>query len=171
MRQGNRKAFEIIYNNEVDALLNYGKKFTKDENLIEDAIHDVFIYIWQKKEGLNELTQIRPYLFVSLRHKILNVSKKQQKTEHKEINDSFLDKEVSVEDRLIDDEFQVELSTKVKKSFEVLSNRQKEAIYLRYQSNMAYEDICKVMDISYQSVRNLISTGVKKLQTHLKEKK
>ncbi len=52
---------------------------------------------------------------------------------------------------------------------EILSNRQKEAVFLKYYNQMSYEDICDIMNINYQSVRNLISTALKKLNTELKK--
>jgi len=168
LREGNRKAFEWIYKREVDALFAYGSRFSKDEELVEDSIHDVFVYIWQKHKSLSELNNIRPYLLVSLRHKILNTAKKNQKVEHKEINDSFVSEQSSVEQKIIQSEFNLELKDRLKVSLEILSARQKEAIFLRYHNGLEYDDICDIMDISYQSVRNLISSGIKKLQKHIK---
>lgn len=171
MKSGNRRAFEFIYNKEIKALLLYAKRFTNDDSLIEDAVHDVFVYIWQNKEGLKDVDQIKPYLFVSLRHKVVNTIKKNQKTEHKELNDSFLEKEDSIEGKIIQTEFKAELSNQLQESFKTLSTRQREAIYLKYYEGLAYEDICTSMNINYQSVRNLISTGIKKLHLNLKNKK
>ena len=168
MQEGNRSAFEWIYNKEVEALYVYGRRFSNDEALIEDCIHDVFVYIWQKRSGLSPLKVIRPYLLVSLRHKILNSVKKQSKVEHKEINDSFVNEQPSIEDNITEQEFNVELKGRLKASLEILSSRQREAIFLRFNNAMEYEDICEIMDISYQSVRNLVSSGIKKLQKHLK---
>ncbi len=128
----------------------------------------MFVYIWQKRESLSDLNNIRPYLLVSLRHKILNTAKKNQKVEHKEINDSFVSEQSSIEDGMIQSEFNLELKNRLKLGLEILSSRQKEAIFLRYHNGMEYDDICDIMDIGYQSVRNLISSGIKKLQKHLK---
>ena len=98
----------------------------------------------------------------------MNTAKKNQKVEHKEINDSFVSEQSSIEDGMIQSEFNLELKNRLKLGLEILSSRQKEAIFLRYHNGMEYDDICDIMDIGYQSVRNLISSGIKKLQKHLK---
>jgi len=151
-------------------LINYAKGFTLDIEIIEDVIHDCFVYIWNNKSNLTELDNIRPYLMVSLRHRLLKYLKKKSKVELKEENDSFLEYDESIETIMIKHEFKLELKGQLNDSYQILSSRQKEAIFLRYMDSMEYEEICKIMDINYQSVRNLISQGIKKLEEHLKKK-
>lgn len=106
-----------------------------------------------------------------MRHLLLKQLKKAQSVELKESHEGFLDSEASVEDRIIESEFSLEIKGKLKEAFGVLSDRQREAIYLRYQEGLDYESICGHMDINYQSVRNLISTGIKKLSKQLSKEK
>ncbi len=150
--------------------MSYASGFTKDMSVMEDAIHDVFVYIWNKREQLSTVDKIRPYLLVSLRHSILKKLKKQKNLELKDADESFTEYDASAEENLIQEEFRIEMSGKLKVAFKQLSNRQREAIFLRYLENMEYEEICELMSINYQSVRNLISSGIKKLALFLKEK-
>ena len=150
--------------------MSYASGFTKDMSVMEDAIHDVFVYIWNKREHLSTVDKIRPYLLVSLRHSILKKLKKQKNLELKDADESFTEYDASAEENLIQEEFRIEMSGKLKVAFKQLSNRQREAIFLRYLENMEYEEICELMSINYQSVRNLISSGIKKLALFLKEK-
>ena len=150
--------------------MGYASGFTKDMSVMEDAIHDVFVYIWNKREQLSTVDKIRPYLLVSLRHSILKKLKKQKNLELKDADESFTEYDASAEENLIQEEFRIEMSGKLKVAFKQLSNRQREAIFLRYLENMEYEEICELMSINYQSVRNLISSGIKKLALFLKEK-
>jgi RNA polymerase sigma factor (sigma-70 family) len=149
----------------------YAKRISKDEEFIEDCIHDLFVNIWKSREGLADLDNIRPYLMVSLRHKLVKELKKKSKVELKEIEDGFLEKELSAEERIIGDEFDAELKGQLNESLKLLSGRQREAIYLRYNESMEYDDICAAMNINYQSVRNLISTGIKKLSSDFNKEK
>ena len=45
-----------------------------------------------------------------------------------------------------------------------LSSRQREAIFLKFYEEMDYQEVAAAMDINYQSVRNLIFNGIKKLR-------
>lgn len=170
LKSGQRKALESIYNINYDSLVYYGKGLCPDIELVEDAIHDVFVKIWTRRENLSQTDNVKAYLLVSVRHKILKLLKKNSKIEPNVEDKSFSTEEASVEDHIIEEEFRIEMSGKLKNAFNVLSQRQRQAIYLRYQESMEYEDICRLMEINYQSVRNLISSGIKKLAVDLKKK-
>ena len=152
-------------------MVNYACGYTKDIEKIEDAIHDIFVNLWKRKESLSDCDNIRPYLLISLRNAMLKAFKRSNKIELKEDNESFHGSDSSIEDDIIEAEFSQEMSTRLNQAFLILSDRQKEAIFLRYMESMDYDDICQIMDINYQSVRNLISKGVKKLSEYFKEKK
>jgi len=46
-----------------------------------------------------------------------------------------------------------------------LSPRQRKAIVLYYIEEKKYEEICVILEMNYQSVRNLIHRGMSKLRT------
>ena len=54
---------------------------------------------------------------------------------------------------------------RVKYLLNQLPPRQKEALTLYYIQEKKYEDICMLMDMNYQSVRNLIHRGILKLRS------
>ncbi len=149
-------------------MIGYSRAYLNDIEIIEDAIHDLFVYLWNKKERLSDVDRIKPYLFVSLRHILLKVLKNQKTQEQLEEQSGFFEKESSIEDKWIQEDFNTEVQGKLKEGFANLSSRQKQAVYLRYYETMEYEEICTVMEINYQSVRNLISKGIKALGKHLK---
>lgn len=45
-----------------------------------------------------------------------------------------------------------------------MTARQKEAVYLRYIMELSYEDISVLMDMSVQSLRNLLSRTMLKIR-------
>ena len=55
----------------------------------------------------------------------------------------------------------------LKSAFDELSDRQKEILYLKYYSEMDYEEITQIMDMNYQSARNLVSRAIQKLAKHM----
>lgn len=54
-----------------------------------------------------------------------------------------------------------------------LTDRQKEAIYLRFNKGLEYEEISFLLNLNYQSARALIHRAIEKLREviHLQEKK
>ena len=74
---------------------------------------------------------------------------------------------MSIDQILINSETDAEQKNKLKLAFQQLSDRQKEILYLKYYSEMDYDEITKIMDLNYQSARNLVSRAIAKLSKHI----
>ena len=168
LRSGDQSALEEIYRCYFKELFSYGKKFSSDISTIEDCIQDLFIDLWNKHASLGETNAIKPYLYVAVRRKILAEIKKVRKTTDEELKESHFDAELNIEHILIAKERSEEDKAMLKDAFEQLSDRQKEILYLKYYAQMDYESISEVMDMNYQSARNLVSRAISKLSKLLR---
>jgi RNA polymerase sigma factor (sigma-70 family) len=50
------------------------------------------------------------------------------------------------------------------KSINQLSDRQKEAIYLRYHQGLSVEQVAEVLNLNYQSTKNLLHRAILQLR-------
>jgi RNA polymerase sigma factor (sigma-70 family) len=80
-----------------------------------------------------------------------------------------MDTACSTEMELINDQFSTEQCHRLSTTINHLPKRQKEALYLRYYEKMSYEEIMQVMDLSYKSVRNLVSIAIQTLRKVLQK--
>ena len=71
MITGDKRAFENIYKQYFHSLINYGFRITQNEDLIEDAIQDIFLNLWNNKSHLSEVNEVKFYLFRSLKNRIV----------------------------------------------------------------------------------------------------
>lgn len=69
-----------------------------------------------------------------------------------------------VENQYLEKEKSCFENIKVKHLLAQLSPRQREALTLYYIEEKKYEDICTIMDMNYQSVRNLMHRGITRLR-------
>ena len=162
--KGNEDAFRLIYHSHVQSLFKYGCHFTQDEALVKDCIHDIFVDLSKYRSGLSTTNNIKLYLYKSLKRKIIRSLSK---------GGIFgtLDPEklpfyytISDEDALINNESEQQRYQQLDKAMLTLSERQKEAIYLKFVSELSYEELSKVMKLNYQSARNLVFRGLEKLR-------
>jgi RNA polymerase sigma factor (sigma-70 family) len=168
LKNGHHNALKEIYDLHARSLENYAKKFTPDTGLIEDTIHDIFVQIWQKKETLSDTDSIIKYMCVTLRRELIRRIEKSHKTSGLDyVENKDTDFSLTIEDMMIQDETFESNKIKLQQSMELLSSRQREAVYLKYYEEMSYEEICDIMDINYQSVRNLISKGIIELRKYI----
>ena len=168
LQEGHRAALQVIYQKHVDALLQYGYRFSADTTLIEDSIHDLFLHIWERRKNLSSTDSIRKYLLVALRRQLIKKIKKSHQVVSKDPAEDFTFQcEIAIDQLMIQSEMDQAQKNALKKVFAQLSQRQREAIYLKYYENLDYQTICEMMGISYQSARNLIFKGLESLRKWL----
>ena len=162
---GDDEAYTYIYRQYSQALYAYGMHFTSDKGLVEDCIQDVFIKIFQNRKHLQSTDNIKLYLFIALKNKLFNVFRKDIKYYQIDSLEPVFTAEYTIEDEIIENEKEQFLNDKMIRMLDVLSPRQKEIIFYRFDEGLSYEEICQIMDMNYQSTQNLIQRSLKKLRT------
>lgn len=162
--EGDNKALHVIYKTYVQMLYCYGLNFTRDENLVKDCIHDVFVDLFKYRKNLKETNNIQLYLFKSLKNAILKaISKSRKFLGVDQMDDSFLF-EKSVEEVKMEDDDDLYRTKMVRKAFSTLTSRQKEVLFLKFYSNLGYDEISQILNMNYQSARNLVHRSIDKLR-------
>ena len=159
--------FSQLYNKHIDQLFAFGSRFTSDREMLKDCIQDVFVKLFTRRENLRPIDNVDSYLFISLRNRIHDEFRRNGKITGDEVNDANMQAVAEYEEynqeRM---EQQQELTNNVEKFFEKLSPRQRQIINLYYIEQRKYEDICRIMGINYQSVRNLMHRSISRLREY-----
>lgn len=165
-QRGDEQAYSTLYTTYFVPLFRYGKKFTQDNELIEDCIQDLYVNLWKSKENLGFPESVKNYLFKSLRFAIFKKLKIKEEINPNENNleDYSKDFTISQEAFLIQEIEEDERKVKIEKALSNLPKRQREAIFLKFYSDMTYQEIADLMEISVQAVYNLISKSLLQLQ-------
>ncbi|TZF83078.1 sigma-70 family RNA polymerase sigma factor [Pedobacter sp. BS3] len=161
---GDDKAYSQLYLHFADVLFAFGSRYSFDKELVKDSIHDVFVDLYRYRKNLSINVNVKSYLLTSLKRKIAYLLKKQAGSDYNE--NAFLIT-FSVEDKIIDNERQREILLKVKKELDQLPDRQKEALYLRYNTELEYEEIAGIMDISVATCRTMVYRALKQLRERM----
>jgi RNA polymerase sigma factor (sigma-70 family) len=166
-KKGDKEAYGSLVSIFYKTLFNYGTKMSRNVNLVEDCIQDLFLEMWQRREYLSDTEHVKFYLLKALRRKIYFEQTSQQKWQYESLNDereaNFLG-EFSIEASIIEVETTEHHLRKLTKVLSKLTKREREVIYLKFYQEMDYEQIAGLMSINYQSARNLIHTAIKELK-------
>ncbi len=159
-----RETLHNIYNENIQTLYDYGIKLGGDKDLVEDEIHDLFLYLFEKEINLGEINHLKAYLLTSLRRRIFKRLASQRKRNSGEdlLYDFAID--YSVESRIVENEISIEIQKKIEEAFKSLSARQKEIVHLKYFENLSNEEIQTTMNLTDQATRNLLSKTLHKLR-------
>jgi RNA polymerase sigma factor (sigma-70 family) len=166
-KKGDLEAFEYIFNQYAHFLFNYGDRMCHQEALVEDAIQELFIEIWEKKANLGEVKSIKFYLIKSLQRKILRKLQKEPLAVNEEemINWNHQDLiEFSYENQLIEGQINDEQQAKLQKALASLSENQRKVLFLKYYNQMSYDEIADLMALSVKAVYDLIYQALKSLR-------
>jgi len=162
---GDTRAFSRLYDLYINVLYNYGHRLTTDKELLKDCIHDVFVKVYTRRSDLNTIENFKSYIFISLKNKVCDEIRKRIYMSSAAIEDVDPVATDDVERKyLLKEQEQVENYT-IRYMMEQLSPRQREALTLYYIEEKKYEDICEIMSMNYQSVRNLMHRGLTKLRS------
>jgi len=164
--QGDISAFSKLYNMHVKLLYNYGCKLTTDVELLKDCIQEVFIKIYNKRAELDTVSNFKSYIIISLKNKLCDESRKRVNLSDISVDELDVVSSDNVEKDYIANEKEKQDNFFVAKMLEQLSPRQRKAIILYYIEEKKYDEICVIMNMNYQSVRNLIHRGISKLRTY-----
>jgi len=161
---GDTAAFSKLYNLHVNLLYNYGCKLTTDVELLKDCIQEVFIKIYNKRTELDTVANFKSYIIISLKNKLCDESRKRVNLSDIAVEELDVVSSDNIEKDYIDNEKELLDNAFVTKILDQLSPRQRKAIVLYYIEEKKYEEICTLMDMNYQSVRNLIHRGISKMR-------
>jgi RNA polymerase sigma factor (sigma-70 family) len=161
---GDDRAYAYFYKKYTDELFAYGMRFTLDRELVKDTVQDVFIKIYRHRSKLSKTDKVKPYLYMAMKNTLFNVFEKEKALYRVDTVEPMFITEYSIEDMIIADEQDAEHREKINRLLDALTPRQKEVIYYRYVEEMELSEICKLMDMNYQSVQNLIQRSIKRIK-------
>ncbi|WP_236980261.1 RNA polymerase sigma factor [Membranihabitans maritimus] len=161
--KGDKKVFKDIYLYFYPNLYGYGKVISNDTDTINNAIHDLFLRLWENPP--KQVQSIKGYVFISFRRQLIRLLKTSSR-QLKVLNDQWPMEQStpSPEENLINSEFEIEINSFIEKILDALPSRQKEAIYLKYFENKSTIEISAIMNIREEGVRNYMYIGIKSLR-------
>lgn len=163
-KAGDQSSLSYVYFQYFHSMFQYGIRFKDDPEFIKDCIQDVFFKLIQAGEKLGETENIQFYLFRALKNAIFKEIEKSKKNEWVEFILLKFDALFMLEEELAEKENASNKEIALLKALNKLSDRQREIIYLRYECEMEYDQICEIMQLKYDSARKLVFRAISSLK-------
>lgn len=165
VKQGNRSALELLYKRHYQVLYRYALKLAKQKEPAQDCLQELFFQLWIKRDNLKEVQSVRFYLMKWLKREVIRaLNDKQSGSNIISIDFDTEDLGLVVEDLLESKEAKLHNAGALRKAIELLTNREREVIYLRFFLELTYDEICEAMNLSYQVVMNYVHRALKALR-------
>lgn len=166
-RKGSQTAYALIYKNYAHDMYRYGVSLCNNSSFIKDCIHDIFLEIWQSRRKLAEVHSIKSYLLYAIRNKVNKEHRRDNLRRFISILGSHYEMEVSPETALILQQGKAQQETKLQNAMNILSSRQREAIFLKFYQGLSYEEIASVLSITVKGAYKLIGRAIHVLRKNM----
>ena len=171
--KGDDVAIAHIYRTYAPKLFNYGRQFTSNDILVQDAIQDVFFQLVDNRNKLSVAQSVKFYLFASFRRILLRSLKREKKY----VEDDYCEEKgfqimVDPDFFVVDGYLTKDQKELLKDSCNKLPARQREIITMRFFEDMDYAEIADIMGLANaKTVRTMLYRGLNRLAEELKHKK
>lgn len=169
MLAGDQDMFLSLYRKYYHSLLFIGLKKIKDQNLVKDAIQQQFLYLWEKRQTIQEAHNVRAYLINSFLRKLAADWIKTENSGKLELAWSNISIEPlpTPEETLIANQEKSQLQEILLQYINTLPARQKELILMKFYEGLNYEEIVERTGLTHRTVYNKIHEALKKLKSEI----
>lgn len=78
IKRGNKEAFRVFFEDYYPVLYAFAMKYIHDTDIGRDVAQDVLLKYWETRATYTSLSEVRGFLYVSVRNRCFNLLKKSQ---------------------------------------------------------------------------------------------
>lgn len=143
-------------------MCRFALKLNGSESAAEEAVQEVFIYLWEQRQHISVSKSIISYLFQSIRNKVYEQYRKEQT--RKRYEEEYVSNDLEQEDmteKQLDD---YEISCLVWNAVDQLPEKCREIFQLSRDEGLTYNEIAEHLKVSPKTVENQMGIAFKKLR-------
>ncbi len=154
------RVFEQLFKQHYRTLCFYAMSLVNDLDASKDIVHDVFLSLWYHRSTIDFSRPVYPYLLSLTRNRALNY------LEHKKIQNNHVRQHLADDPTytLSDDPTREELLERILNRIERLPERCSQVMKLSFIECKKYKEIAEELNISVNTVKTHITTGLKTLR-------
>ena len=156
--------FIALYKFYYQDLYAYGVSLGFNTEDVKDAIQEVYLKLYFNERLCIDEKKIKFYLLRSVRNQLIDWERTKKDTSSIEEEERSFKLSVSVEESFISDEEDLLLKKRVNRILDLLTDHQREIVYLHFIEEMPYEEIAVMLDMKIQTVRGQVFKAIEKLR-------
>lgn len=160
-----RQWFEQVYTEHFERMYRYAFSITKSKDLAEDVVEEVFLNIWEKQDGDQQIMEVERYLYVSVKHAALRmVSKNPHQFLYSDYQEAVqVADQIDPESILLHDELQQIIN----QAIESLSPHCRLVYDLIKNKGKSYQEVAEELGVSKKTLEGHISKALASIRKEL----
>lgn len=165
IRHGNESAYKKIYDKYHKALYRVAHKYLRNKELAEDAVHDIFLKLWDNRKRMNRSGSLRGFLFTALKNHVLNMINRDKMKLKKKIKLTY-EKKI---DRLETGNIIAlsEYRDLYQKAVRELPEKRREVFELRTKEGLTNNEVAQYLEVSMHTVKSQYYKASKFVRTYV----
>jgi RNA polymerase sigma-70 factor (ECF subfamily) len=147
LKKGNQVAFKKVFDFFYDRLYAFSFKYVKNNYAAEEITANTMLYLWEKREKISNINEIKPYLYKVTRNASLRYLKDTKKVVPLDANCNKLPQ---FEEYIIEEEVHVALL----KAIDSLPYKCKRVFELSCIEGLKYKEVAEDLNISVNTVKS-----------------
>lgn len=153
-------AFRELYLLMYAPLMRFAFIYTHCDSMAEDALADVFLKLWERRSTLDEVHNLRVYLYTAVKNTALNHRNRQARImEETDMQETWPAGEPNPEEKLI----AAEITRQIQKAIHQLPPRCKLIFQLAKEEGLRYKEIASILGISIKTIDNQLAIALERI--------
>ncbi len=164
IKNGDQQAFKELFDAYYNDLCNFSFSFIKNYEVAEDIVQNVFIYVWENREGISILTSLKAYLYRAVHNRCLNHIKAEN------IRLAYNEKQTNLaQSSVVNASYQHnnEMHEYINRIVNKLPNKCRIIFRLSRFHGLKHKEIAEILGISIKTVKAQISKAIFTLKREL----
>lgn len=143
-------------------LQQFANSFVRSRELAEEIVSDVFIKIWESRAEIESISNLKVYLYVSIK----NTSLKYLLKQHRQVAISIDELDVELESFSRNPEelmLTAEMMNKIQETVNELPPRCKMIFKLIKEDGLRYKEVAEILNISVKTIDNQLAIALRKI--------
>ena len=158
------KAYKELFFLFYKSLTQFAFSFVRSREMSEEVVSDVFINIWKGRTQLEEIVNVKTYLYISTK----NISLKYLLKQHKQVAIAIDALTIELESKEIHPEqmmITADMVNKITEAVNQLPPRCKLVYKFIKEDGLRYKEVAAILNISVKTIDNQLAIALKKIGT------
>ena len=161
---GDQKAFKELFHRYYKRLCRFTFLILHSKEQSEEAVLDVFLNVWIKREQLVPEGNIRSLLFTAVRNQAINYNQRANPI-HSQENINVYELEMEYPESLADEVIDRALfRERLQKAFDILPERCRMIARMHFSEELSYKEIAEILHVSRKTVEAQIAIATQKIK-------
>jgi RNA polymerase sigma-70 factor (ECF subfamily) len=161
--RGDELAYAELFHRFAIVLQKFAEAIIHDGGAAEELVSDVFIRVWERRETLDQISNLRMYLYISVRNFSINHLRAHKHPVTVSLDEIPLDLHDTLQTTPLDDTMERELVERLREAVLQLPLRCRVIFKLAKEDGLRHREIAELLQLSPKTVENQMTIALRKI--------